>query len=71
MKTIENNQYRNLCNRHNVSTTEIKKGVDVLSIYIGHIVDPIVMIAITELLLYGDIKEIEVADNGINKPSDH
>lgn len=52
-----NNCHKNLCSKYDITEESLKQGIDVISRSLGKIADPLVMIAITELLLEGDIKE--------------
>ena len=61
MPYVKDRHYKNLCKRHGVSEAQIKDGVDTISKGLDKIVEPDVLVAICELLLYGDI-EIERGD---------
>lgn len=49
--------YKNLCKKYGVTADEIKGGVDVVSKNLGQICNVQVLLAVTELLCCGDIKE--------------
>lgn len=47
----------NVCKKYGITREELKKGVDIVSKNLGKICDAMIMLAVTELLVNGDIKE--------------
>jgi hypothetical protein len=50
---------RNVSKKYGITDEELKQGIDVISKDLGKICDAMVALAVTELLVYGDIKEIK------------
>lgn len=49
--------YENLCKKYGITKEEVKKAVDIVSKNLRKIVNPMVMIAVADLLAAGDVKE--------------
>lgn len=47
----------NLCKKYGIIKEDVKRAVDIVSKNLGKINNPVVMIAIADLLTAGDIKE--------------
>ena len=49
--------HENVIKKYGITEDEMKKGIDIVSKNLGKICDTFVMLAVTDLLVNGDIKE--------------
>ena len=49
--------YKNILKKYGITKEEMERGIDIVSKNLGKICNPTVLLAVTELLAEGDIKE--------------